>query len=241
MALTKEIRGGGSTGSLPPEYGGGGGDPSGGNRPNYAERLKRARMGLAVGLTPVAMLFVSFSAAFVARRLFASAELSVSPQYEKWVSTPLPWMLLLINTVVLLASSACIEMARHSATRRVALAPVRSIPGVSLGNDRNFPWLGFTVVLGSCFLLGQWRAWLLLRNHGVFISTAPSSSFFYLLTGMHALHLGGGILALLYAVIAALRRWEIERQRIIIEVAAWYWHFMMVLWIFILLLVLVTT
>ena len=58
---------------------------------------------------------------------------------------------------------------------------------------------------------------------------------------MHALHLAGGILALLYAVIAALRRWEIERQRIIIEVAAWYWHFMMVLWIFILLLVLVTT
>src|SRR5690349_13858101 len=61
MALTKEFRGGGSTGSLPPQYGGGGGDPSGGNRPNYAERLRRARMGLAVGLTPVAMLFVSFS------------------------------------------------------------------------------------------------------------------------------------------------------------------------------------
>lgn len=239
MAFTKEMRGGGSMGSLPPHQGGGGGDPSGGNRPNYSERLKRARMGLAVGLTPVVMLFVSFSAAYVARRLFASTELSVSPQHERWMSTPLPWTLLLINTIFLMASSVTIELARRASTRRVALAPVKSIPGVSLGRDRSFPWLGLTVVLGGLFLVGQWRAWLVLRIHGVFISSAPSSSFFYLLTGMHALHLGGGLLALLYASFAAVRKWEIERQRIILEVAAWYWHFMLLLWVYILLLVLV--
>jgi cytochrome c oxidase subunit III len=236
MALTK-TRGRGSEGSPPTLHGGGGGDPNGGSVPNYPERLKRARMGLAIALTPVIMLFVSFSAAFVARRLFASPDSGTAPQFQRWISIPFPWPLLLLNTLVLLLSGVTIELARRNLTRQLALAPVRTIPGVSLGRERRVPWLGFTIVLGLLFLLGQLRAWNQLEGHGVVVSSTPSSSFFYLLTGMHAVHLAGGIIALLYAGFAALRQYSVERQRIIIEVAAWYWHFMAGLWVYVLLLI----
>ena len=159
-------------------------------------------MGLAVALAPVIMLFVSFSAAFVARRLFSSDSATPS-QFQKWISTPVPWNLLLLNTLVLLVSSVTIEMARRHLTKQVALAPVKTIPGVSLGHERNIPWLGFTIALGILFLLGQLHAWNQMELRGVVLSSTASSSFFYLLTGMHAVHLAGGILALLYAAFAA--------------------------------------
>ena len=134
MALSK-APGRGSEGTPPTEHGGGGGDPSGGS-PNYPDRLRRARMGLAVALAPVIMLFVSFSAAFVARRLFSSDSATPS-QFQKWISTPVPWNLLLLNTLVLLVSSVTIEMARRHLTKQVALAPVKTIPGVSLGHEKH--------------------------------------------------------------------------------------------------------
>jgi len=234
MALSK-APGRGSEGTPPTEHGGGGGDPTGGS-PNYPDRLRRARMGLAVALAPVFMLFISFSAAFVARRLFSSDSATPS-QFQKWISTPVPWNLLLLNTFVLLVSSVTIELARRHLTKQVALAPVKTIPGVSLGHERNIPWLGFTIALGILFLLGQLHAWNQMELRGVVLSSTASSSFFYLLTGMHAVHLAGGILALLYAAFAAVRHFVVERQRIIIDVAAWYWHFMAALWIYILILI----
>jgi cytochrome c oxidase subunit 3 len=197
-------------------------------------------MGLAIALTPVIMLFVSFSAAFVARRLFASPDSGTASQFQRWISVPLSWTLLLLNTFVLVLSGVTIELARRHVTRQLALAPVRTIPGVSLGRERRFPWLGFTIALGLLFLLGQLRAWNQLEAHPVVVSSTPSISFFYLLTGMHAVHLAGGILALLYAGLAALRQFSVERQRIIIDVTAWYWHFMTGLWVYVLLLLAVT-
>ena len=67
-----------------------------------------------------------------------------------------------------------------------------SIPGVSLGDERSFPWLGVTVVLGLGFLVGQWMAWSELKARGIFRDTNPNSSFVYLLTAAHAVHLAGG-------------------------------------------------
>ena len=177
MALSK-APGRGSEGTPPTEHGGGGGDPSGGS-PNYPDRLRRARMGLAVALAPVIMLFVSFSAAFVARRLFSSDSATPS-QFQKWISTPVPWNLLLLNTLVLLVSSVTIEMARRHLTKQVALAPVKTIPGVSLGHERNIPWLGFTIALGILFLLGQLHAWNQMELRGVVLSSTASSSFLLL-------------------------------------------------------------
>ena len=76
-------------------------------------------------------------------------------------------------------------------------------------------------------------AWSELEARGFFIATSASSSFVYLLTGMHALHLLGGIVALLYAGATSLLKKPIETRRIEIDIAAWYWHFMALLWIYI--------
>jgi cytochrome c oxidase subunit III len=125
-------------------------------------------------------------------------------------------------------------LARRQLARQVALAPVNTIPGVSLGNERRMPWLGITIVLGLSFLTGQWLAWHDLASRGFFVNTGPSVSFVYLMTGGHAVHLMGGIIALLAAGLSVLLRRPLESRRIIVDVTAWYWHFMALLWIYIL-------
>jgi len=145
----------------------------------------------------------------------------------------LPWVLLGINTAILLISSLTMELARRKAARQAALAPVKSIPGVSLGDERSLPWLGITVLLGFGFLVGQWLAWGELHNRGFFVDTNPSSSFAFLLTVAHALHLAGGMIALMWAATTSLLHRPVESRRIVVDITAWYWHFMAVLWLYI--------
>src|ERR1700683_472400 len=94
-----------------------------------------------------------------------------------------------------------------------------------------FPWLGLTVVLGLGFLTGQWLAWRELADRGFYLATSASSSFVYLLTAVHGIHLIGGILVLLYAAAVSLLHRPVEGRRIVVDVTAWYWHFMFVLWL----------
>jgi cytochrome c oxidase subunit 3 len=226
-------------GGTPPSFGGGGDGDSGGSNGSfdYGERLRRARLGLVLGLTAVIMLFVGFTSALLVRKGLPSFDAQTNTYSRDWVTINLPSALLLVNTVVLLLSSITMELARRAITRQAALAPVKSIPGVSLGDERGFPWLGITVILGMGFLVGQLLVWRILHQHRFFVNTGPSSSFAYLLFATHAVHLAGGVLALIYAAAASwLLRKPIEAQRIVVDIAAWYWHFMALLWIYILVL-----
>ena len=222
-------------GHKPPMPPAGGGDDgrSGGDAPNYGARLRRARLGLICGIATVGMVFISLTSALIVRRGLPTFDEGSRSYVRDWGGVQLPWELLAVNTAILLISSLTIEFARRQIARRAALAPVESIPGVSLGQERGFPWLGVTVVLGFAFLVGQWMAWGELRARGFLVSTNPDSSFIYLLTGAHAVHLAGGILALLWASISSLLHRPIEGRRIVVDVAAWYWHFMAVLWIYV--------
>jgi cytochrome c oxidase subunit III len=201
--------------------------------PNYGARLRRARLGLICAIATVSMVFVSLTSAYVVRRGLPTFDDSSRTYLRDWGSVQLPWLLLAINTALLLISSLTMERARRSITRSVALAPVRSIPGVSVGDERSFPWLGVTVVLGFGFLIGQWIAWSELKGRGFFVNTNPNSSFVYLLTAAHAVHLAGGIVALLWAGATSLLHRPIEGRRIVVDVTAWYWHFMAVLWLYV--------
>lgn len=222
--------------SLPPRSSGGGDDGMPDSIPNYGERLRRARMGLVVALTPVFMLFISFTAVYLIRRGFVNLDLSGAGYIRAWVPVRLPWALLLANTAVLITSSITIDFARRDVTRRAALAPVQSIPGVSLGEERHLPWLGVTTILGFLFLAGQLFVWSKLSSGGFHLAGGTSSSFVYMLTAMHGLHLAGGILALLCAHVAALLHRPVEARRIVIDITSWYWHCMTGLWIYILVL-----
>jgi len=231
--ITDFKTGQGGRGLQPPNSFGGGDDGQGSTGPNYGERLRRARLGLAVAITPIVMLFVSFTSAYIVRKGLPTLDESTGNYVRDWLSVNLPWTLLVVNTVILIVSSVTMELARRQITRQAALAPVRSIPGVSVGEERSFPWLNLTTVLGLSFLVGQWLAWKELENSGFYLATSTSSSFVYLLTGMHALHLIGGIIALMYAAVISWLHRPVEARRIVVDVSAWYWHFMAILWIYI--------
>lgn len=204
--------------------------------PNYGERLRRARMGVAVAMTPILMLFISFTAVYLIRRGFPSLDLSDAGYVRTWVPVRLPWTLLLANTAVLIASSITIDLARREITREAALAPVQSMPGISLGDERRFPWLALTTVLGLVFLAGQLFVWSKLSSGGFHLAGGTSSSFVYILTAMHGLHLAGGVLALMFANVASVLHRPVETRRIVVDITSWYWHCMTGLWIYILVL-----
>jgi cytochrome c oxidase subunit 3 len=186
-----------------------------------------------VAITPIVMLFVSFTSAYIVRQGLPTYDEATTSYVRDWLAVSLPSGLLMINTVLLVLSSITIELARRQLNRQAALAPIQTIPGVSLGNERTFPWLNVTAVLGIGFLAGQFLAWRTLGDRGFFVATSPSSSFVYLLTASHAVHLAGGLLALAYAVVAPFLGKTLEFRRILVDVTVWYWHFMAVLWIYI--------
>ena len=95
-------------------------------------------------------------------------------------------------------------------------------------------WLALTVVLGLSFLTGQWMAWREMAASGFYVASSPSSSFVYLLTGVHGVHLFGGVVALLTAGAASLLRRPADSLAIAVDVTGWYWHFMAFLWVYIL-------
>lgn len=219
-----------------PPVRGGGDDGRGGDVPDYGARLRRARLGLICGIATVGMVFISLTSAYIFRRGLPTFQGETNSYVRDWGGVDLPWLLLGINTVILLISSITMELARRKAARQAALAPVSSIPGVSLGDERSLPWLGITVLLGCAFLVGQWLAWGELHARGFFVYTNPSSSFVFLLTVAHAVHLAGGMIALAWASVASLFHKPVESRRIAVDITAWYWHFMAVLWVYIFLL-----
>ncbi len=216
-----------------PGYGGGGGGGRDDSYPDFGERLRRYRLGLMVGLAAVVMLFVSFTSAYIVRQGLGNYDPATNTYVSDWKPVNLPMGLLLLNTCLLLASSFTVEMARRAAFAEAAVAPIIAMPGIAPDRRRGVPWLPVTVVLGLGFLLGQVLAWRELAHRGFYLSTSPSSSFFYVLTGAHAIHLLGGVVALFYALAAVFRPQPLERRRIVVDVTAWYWHFMALLWLYI--------
>jgi cytochrome c oxidase subunit 3 len=223
----------GSGGTPPPTSYGGNGGRGGDGSPDYGARLRRARLGLAVASVSITMLFVSFTSAYIFRQGLPTFDGRTNTYTRDWLTANLPVAMLLVNTLLLLLSSVTMELARRQITRQTALAPVKSIPGVSLGRERYFPWLGASVLLGLGFLVGQWMAWQELAARGFYLATNPSSSFFYLLTAAHALHLTGGLIVMTYAGTISLLHKPLESRRMVVDITAWYWHFMALLWIYI--------
>lgn len=215
-------------GTLPPIRDGG--DHDGPGLPDYGTRLRRARLGLFVALIPVLMLFVSFTSAYVVRQGLPTLDPRTNNFVRDWIPVTLP-RLLLLNTFVLLVSSVSMELARRQIRARATMETAGT--GISSGDQIKVPWLAITFVLGFAFLFGQWTAWKQLAANGFYVYTTPSSSFVYLLTGTHGAHLLGGIVALFIAGVASLLHGSLKTRSIVVDVTAWYWHFMALLWVYI--------
>src|SRR6266852_1915420 len=142
----------GGNGAPPPDWSS---DGDNFDSPFFDTRLRRARLGLVVGLTGIAMIFISFTSAYVVRQGLPTLDPRTNALLHDWFPVPLP-RLLLLNTGLLLISSFTMELARRQAARKAAFAQVAAVPGVSVGREDKIPWLALTVVLGLSFLTGQW-------------------------------------------------------------------------------------
>lgn len=189
--------------------------PSGGGLRRVKEHSPPpASTGIWVVMASIAMSFAAFTSALVVRQGSAT----------DWHHLALPPVLYL-NTVVLLASSVALEIAR----KRVG-AFMRDRTGAAA---KPVAWLYITLGLGLLFVVGQYVAWLQLRSRGLFLATNPNSSFFYVLTGIHALHVSGG-LAGLVRVIHRFRKSVLRKSTL--DATSRYWHFMDALWVYVLVL-----
>ena len=191
--------------------GGEGGGPHGSNSAAAVERYK---LGVQVGSGGIVMIFAAFTSALVVR----------SGLGGDWQAFDLPGVLWL-STAVLLLSSISIEKAKRAMRDGLESALQR--------------WLNLTAILGAVFLVTQLIGWRQLDDRGIYLATNPSSSFFYVLTAGHGLHLFGGLLALTYVVFRVWRASPWATKEAAIEGAALYWHFMDGLWVYLFVLLLV--
>jgi cytochrome c oxidase subunit 3 len=136
-----------------------------------------------------------------------------------WITVPKP-KLIWLNTAILLLSSVTVQWAWMSAKRR-KLSWVRYS-------------LSLTTMLGMMFVIGQILVWRQLVAAGIYLQTNPASSFFYLLTAVHGLHLIGGIFALVWATVKSFLNRNLQLS---VELCAVYWHFLTLVWLWLLVLI----
>jgi cytochrome c oxidase subunit III len=168
-----------------------------------------------IGIAAITMSFAAYTSALVVRQ-------GASPDWRHFRLPPI----LFLNTALLLASSGTLELGR----RRL----LRNAPWAIASESQGIRWLSITMALGLLFLAGQVVAWRELAAQGLYLSTNPSSAFFYVFTALHALHLLGGIAALGY-ILSRLHASAVGLPAAALEAGSLYWHFMGVLWLYLLL------
>ena len=183
--------------------------------PDPDSRGNRYRIGMWVGLASIAMMFTSLSSAYIVR--YATG--------NDWIPLAIP-RVMFVSTTLILISSVTLELARRKLKRSFQDAYAR--------------YLLVTVLLGLAFLAAQVISWRQLARQGIYVSSHPHSSFFYLLTGAHALHLLGGLLALSFLWLRSRRRVTepalVANRQAKADAVTIYWHFMDGLWIYLFLL-----
>ena len=213
---------------------GGGGDNDNWNdkpqgRRGPREKLGRARLGLFFGLAGDLMFFIAIVSAFFVAQ--GTRHIDAYNRYiNEWLPTAIP-PILWLNTGVLLISAVTMEIAR----RTMFVENDVMDEWLGLGKPitrRAIPWVAVTAVLGTIFLVGQWIAWEQLALQHVFFLSNPSSHFFYLITGVHGIHLVFGVFGLIAALIGLYVSRSLESRQIMVDCASWYWHSMGLFWIF---------
>jgi len=167
--------------------------------------LPTAKIGLGVFLAVVGCLFALFTSAYFMRMALSD-----------WQPMPVP-RLLWLNTGMLILSSIALQCASVAARKR-------QMDTVRLG-------LAAAGLTALAFLVGQLMAWRDLTADGYFLASNPANSFFYLITGMHGLHIVGGLVALSRTTAGAWNGARPERLRLSVELCAMYWHFLLFVWL----------
>ncbi len=168
--------------------------------------------GMIIALGGILMFFMALTSAWVVRRGLMAPD---------WESVRWP-AILWLDTLILAASSVTLARSRHC---------------LAAGHSEEYrQWWGVTTILGLLFLAGQLSAWRQMSNAGLSLASNPASSFFYVFTAAHGLHILGGIAALLLVAFHSPRHLAPATAS---RVVALYWHFLGAIWVLIFALLIV--
>ena len=166
------------------------------------------RITVWILLAAIVMMFVALASSYII--------LSGNPEWQP-VRMPRAFM---FSTGLILISSVTMTAARRQLAR---------------GQSRKYQgWLLVTLLFGFGFLASQYAGWKQLVSAGAFVAGNPHSSFYYLFTGAHGVHLLGGLTALTYVLVRSGRVLvgeAAEKRSAASDAVALYWHFMDGLWV----------
>jgi len=170
-----------------------------------AEGMHPKRIALRMFLCVVFVLFLLFISAYFIRM-----------ELDDWRPIPEPG-LLWVNTLMLFICSIVMQWTR----------------GAAQTGDRNKVKWGMIAagIFTLAFIYGQLSVWVELNNAGYYISTNPANSFFYILTGLHALHILGGLWVWTRSTFKLWSGTEIKAVKLSVELCAVYWHFLLLVWL----------
>lgn len=173
-------------------------------------RIHPHKFALWISMASIVMMFAAFTSAYIVRQAAGN-----------WLEFKIPGIFL-VSTVVLLLSSVSLHIS------------YKSFKNMKSAAHRTFLVLAF--VLGLAFVLLQYQGWMTLFNMGIELTGNPSGSFLYLISGVHVLHILGGMAALTVAMIHAfsLPCTPSPRRKLRFELVLHYWHFVDALWIYLL-------
>lgn len=174
-------------------------------------KIDSKKLALIIGCGSIVMMFMGLTSAYIVRRAGGN-----------WLEFRLP-DIFFINTVVMLLSS----IALHGSYLAFKKGSELYYKGLLL--------LAF--LLGMTFVVLQYKGWLDLTSIGVELTGNPSGSFIYVISGIHAGHVLGGLAAILVAIIQgfSLKYRVTKRRKLRFELTLIYWHFVDFLWVYLLL------
>lgn len=179
--------------------------------PRRIKRIHPKKFALWTAIVSMLMFFSAFTSAYLVRKAAGN-----------WLSFPIVEEFF-YSTGVLLSSSVILHVAYKAFVNK------------NYQLYRILLTIGF--VLGILFVALQYAGWLKLNDMGIFIYTNQSSSFFVMLVGSHALHVMGGITALMISWIYAMKKNTLEwtpKGQLRLELTFTFWHFVDVLWLYLL-------
>ena len=166
------------------------------------------KFALLLACASMVMMFAGLTSAYLVRQAAGN-----------WLEFQLP-VIFSVNTGVILLSSIFLHASYQSFRK---------------GKENRYRWfLLVAVLLGFGFLVLQYQGWLELQKIGIELSTNPSGSFVYAISGIHAAHVLGGIAALVMALVHAfVLPYKVTTQRKLrFELTLIYWHFVDLLWVY---------
>ena len=171
-----------------------------------------ARIGLWILLAILTSLFALFITGYWMRMGHGMAH-GLTHDWHPLAEPRVLW----VNTLLLALGSVAMQWARVAANRNDA-------------RRTRLAWL-LGGLFAVSFLVGQYLAWRELHAAGYYAAVNPANASFYLLTGVHAVHLGGGLVAWIRTAARMARGTGLEEMRLGIELCTVYWHYLLLVWL----------